>query len=138
MDMFKFGKGVKVHEMKVKRNIIITEDLSKVNSIVSFEENGEIVNLDAEGNEVLTPESFNNKTIAIRQSILKDLDEAISNIVDENVKIALQKNLEEIKTLPTDLKGQWLFDISLKALKDFALDLGAKVVAEIAMKQIGY
>lgn len=43
-----------------------------------------------------------------------------------------------MEKIPQDPKGQWFFNGALEKLRDFALELGAKVVAEIAMKNMGF
>lgn len=138
MKLVSIGKGGKVGNLKVNRNIIVTEDLSRIDSLVDIQENGEVVHLDAEGNEVHTPESYAIKINALRREIFDELEEEISKLRNEITQAKLNNKLNELKSLPATIDGQWNFRKSLEKLKDFALDLGAKVVAEIAMKQLGY
>lgn len=138
MKLVSIGKGGKVGDLKVNRNIIVTEDLSRIDSLVDIQENGEVVRLDAEGNEVHTPESYAIKINALRREIFDELEEEISKLRNEITQAKLNNKLNELKSLPATIDGQWNFRKSLEKLKDFALDLGAKVVAEIAMKQLGY
>ncbi|MCO8058039.1 hypothetical protein [Acinetobacter towneri] len=138
MKLVSIGKGGKVGDLKVNRNIIVTEDLSRIDSLVDIQENGEVVRLDAEGNEVHTPESYAIKINASRREIFDELEEEISKLRNEITQAKLNNKLNELKSLPATIDGQWNFRKSLEKLKDFALDLGAKVVAEIAMKQLGY
>lgn len=138
MDLIKLGKGAKGENLNVSRNIIVTDDISKINSLISVEENGEIINVDIDGNEVHTEKSFHDKFIVKREQLLNDLESVISEIAEEKIRVKLEESLKEMKDLPNTPKGQWQFRNLLKHLKDFASDLGAKAVAEIAMEQMGY
>jgi hypothetical protein len=132
------GKGGKIGNLKVNRNIVVTDDLSKIDSLIDIQENGEVVHLDAEGNEVHTPESYAVKINALRREIFDDLEREISKLRNEITQAKLNNRLNELKSLPATTDGQWNFRRGLEKLKDFASDLGAKVVVEIAMKQLGY
>ncbi|QIC69830.1 hypothetical protein [Acinetobacter indicus] len=138
MKLVNLGKGSKVHNLKVNRNIIVVEDISQVESLINIEENGEVIHLDAEGNEVHTPDSYAVKINALRREIFDDLEQEISKLRNEITQAKLNNRLNELKSLPATTDGQWNFRRGLEKLKDFASDLGAKVVAEIAMKQLGY
>src|SRR5690606_39105932 len=117
---------------------IVVEDISQVESLINIEENGEVIHLDAEGNEVHTPDSYAVKINALRREIFDDLEQEISKLRNEITQAKLNNRLNELKSLPATTDGQWNFRRGLEKLKDFASDLGAKVVAEIAMKQLGY
>ena len=138
MNIVSLGKGGKIGNMKVNRNIVVTNDLSKIDSLIDIQENGEVVYLDAEGNEVHTPESYAVKINALRREFFDELEQEISKLRNEITQAKLNSMLDELKSLPPTTDGQWNFKKGLEKLKDFALDLGAKVVAEIAMRQLGY
>ena len=53
MKLVNLGKGAKVHRLGVNRNLIVVDDISKIDALINVE-NGEIIHLDAEGNEVHT------------------------------------------------------------------------------------
>lgn len=138
MKIVNLGKGGKIHNMNVSRNIIVTDDLSPIDSLIEVQENGEIINLDADGNEVHTPKSYAIKITPIRNKQISDLELEISNLKNEVTQAKLLAELNKMKSLPYTMKGQWAFKDALIKFKDFSMDLGAKIVAEIAMKQLGY
>ena len=61
MKFLEIGEGGKIGDLKFHRNIMVVDDISKVETFISLGKNGEILNLDAEGNEVHTPESYSQK-----------------------------------------------------------------------------
>jgi len=138
MKLVNMGKGSKIHNLTVSRNVIVTPDISKIDSLIEIQENGEIIYLDANGNEVHTPESYAAKITLQRQEIFKEIEHEISQLTNEITQAKLNSQLNELKLLPSTMPGQWDFKDALKKFKDFASDLGAKVVAEVAMKQLGY
>ncbi len=48
----KIGAGAKVTGLRMKRNVMVVDDLSHVESFVTVGERGEVINLDADGNEL--------------------------------------------------------------------------------------
>ncbi|HBS8451967.1 TPA: hypothetical protein MAT95_005448, partial [Klebsiella pneumoniae] len=46
----KIGAGAKVTGLRMKRNVMVVDDLSHVESFVTVGERGEVINLDADGN----------------------------------------------------------------------------------------
>lgn len=138
MKLVSIGKNAKVHNLNVKRNIIVTDDISKIDSLIDIQENGEIIHLDADGNEVHTPDSYANKMAPIRNANIYALEIEILKLNNDVTKAKLSNALDKMKNFPPTIESEWEFKNSLTKLKEFASDLGAKVVAEIAMKQLGY
>lgn len=138
MKIISVGKNGKVGNVTMIRTMIVTDDISKIEALVEIQENGEIIHLDLEGNEVHTPESYAKKITVIRREVFEELEQEISNLKNEITKSKLNSRLEELKQLPATSRGQFEFRKRLGYFKDFASDLGAKIVAEIAMKQLGY
>ncbi|ENV03505.1 hypothetical protein [Acinetobacter sp. NIPH 817] len=136
MKLINLGKGAKVHNMGIKRNMIVVDDVSQIDALVNVEENGEIIHLDAEGNEVHTPESFASKITIQRNEILLQLESEIQTLKNEVTQAKLLAKLTTLKNHQKTMKGEWKFKEALTKFKDFASDLGAKVVAEIAIKQL--
>ncbi|AGH35070.1 hypothetical protein ABD1_11820 [Acinetobacter baumannii D1279779] len=93
--------------------------------------------MDAEGNEVHSPESFANKITIQRNEILLQLEAEIQTLKNEVTQAKLLAELTTLKNHPKTMKGEWKYKEALTKFKDFASDLGAKVVAEIAIKQLG-
>lgn len=54
MKFLEIGDGGKIDDLKFHRNIMVVDDISKVETFISLGKNGEILKLDAEGNEVHT------------------------------------------------------------------------------------
>ncbi|EMR4041856.1 hypothetical protein C3415_07655 [Acinetobacter baumannii] len=137
MKLVNLGKGAKVHRLGVNRNLIVVDDISKIDALINVEENGEIIHLDAEGNEVHTPESFAKKVTSQRNEIFFQLESEIQKLKNEVTQAKLLRELHDLKNYPKTMKGEWKFKQALIKFKDFAIDLGAKVVAEIVIKQSG-
>lgn len=138
MKLINIGKGAKVGTVGLKRSIVIVDDISKIDSLINIEENGEIINIDADGNEVHTNASYALKLKSSRDALFNELQIEISNLKNEVLQAKLLRELEEIKEIPLSSKGQLQFKIALDKFKNFASELGAKVIAEIAMKQLGF
>lgn len=138
MSIFKIGNNSKIGTFEFKDNIKISDSNSDEGSMASIGDNIEIEDLRVSGNEQHTSESYKTKCIELRKTVLGELNAAISNLDNENEKKSLQALVIKMEQLPQNIKGQWFFDRALENLKEFATDLGAKVVAEIAMKYMGF
>lgn len=138
MRILDLGNDGKAEDITIENNTFITDDPSKLGPLIKMGDNAQLKGLKAAGNESHTPESYAIK-IAFQRSVqIQELELAISKLNNEITQTKLLAQLEELKNLPTTTDGQWTFNNVLRKLKEFALDLGAKAVAEIAMKQLGY
>ena len=85
MKFLEIGDGGKIDDLKFHRNIMVVDDISKVETFISLGKNGEILKLDAEGNEVHTQESYSQKISKERQ----DFFEQIKNLESEKSCLSL-------------------------------------------------
>lgn len=137
MSLIKFGNQASLINSSISNNTMVSRDPEQA-TIVEFGDNATVQNSNFDGNESHTQESLAIKLAHEREILFKNLEFEISRLENEVVKAKLLKELNEIKEAPLTAKGQWLLNRALNGFKDFALDLGAKVVAEITMKQLGY
>ena len=138
MDLIKIGKGAKVHTIGLKRSIVVVEDLSQLDSLITVEENGEVYLIDADGNEIHTIDSYAKKLENSRASIYAELQSEISNLKNEVTQAKLLAELSKLKEIPLTVKDHRRFEDAIIKFKAFAYELGAKVVAEMAMKLLGF
>lgn len=137
MSLIKFGNDALFVDSRINNNTIVSHNPEQA-TLVEFGDRASAQNSNFDGNESHTPESLAIKLAHEREILFKNLEFEISRLENEVVKAKLLKELNEIKEAPLTAKGQLLLNRALNGFKDFALDLGAKVVAEITMKQLGY
>lgn len=137
MSIIKMGNNTKVDVFTFENNTKISDSNSD-NTMASIGDDSEFKEINVNGNESHTTESYKIKCIELRKKAIAELNSAISSLDNEDSKKALQEMVGEMEKIPQDPKGQWFFNGALEKLRDFALELGAKVVAEIAMKNMGF
>lgn len=126
------GEGAKVNSLNLDSNVIITDDLSKIESFVSVGRYGEVVNLDAKGNEVHTPESYATKLRLTRHEFFEKFEqckEEIESIKDELVRSKIKRLINEAKEQDLTPQGEHKFKECLGKVKDFAINVGASLLA---------
>ncbi|EJD6043684.1 hypothetical protein J9231_17290 [Providencia rettgeri] len=137
----RIGSGSKVENFKAKRNIVVTDDLSIVDSIISVGDNSEIINLDADGNEVHTPESYKQKLKRDRQDFFEGLHEIqadINSIQNDIVAFKIKKELVGAQNQPMTAKGEFTFKKILGNILSMSKDVGCGVLTAVITKYLGY
>lgn len=137
MKLIEFGDGVQVGELKVNRNIVIVDDISKIQTLVVVGNNGTFETIDMDGNEVHTPESYSEKLRGARSEFFEDLEnirDSIASIKDELLKKKLNNALAEAKNQPLDEEGEWKFKRALNQALDFARETGVAVLSACIVK----
>ena len=105
MKFLEIGDGGKIDDLKFHRNIMVVDDISKVETFISLGKNGEILKLDAEGNEVHTQESYSQKISKERQDFfeqIKNLESEITSIKNDVMQSKVRSKIKEIEELPID------------------------------------
>ncbi|HIF9497433.1 TPA: hypothetical protein ACX6SJ_001868 [Photobacterium damselae] len=133
MKIVQVGKNGKVDGLKLTRNIIVTDDISSVIG-VDIGENGEVKNLDAEGNEVMTPEAYALKIKQERQPLLAELalfKEKLNHIENDLNKARIKRELCKVENLTNqyDMSSQWELSRAIKILKETCFNVGCGVIA---------
>ena len=122
----KIGTDAKVTDLSMKRNVMVVDDLSQVECFVEVGERGEVINLDAEGNELHTPESYRLKLEAERgglQASLTKAGEEINSIGNEFVAQRIKNQLADALSQPMDIHGE----SKLKRILSGTLELSKQV-----------
>ncbi|ELA8132730.1 hypothetical protein [Vibrio parahaemolyticus] len=143
MKFINIGEGAKVDGLQLKRNILVTDDMSQV-VFVDVGKNGEVINLDANGNQVLTPEAY-SKYLDARVSELDDcfseFTEELHKIENEIAKAKINRQLNAVKEELKQVVPQNStinYSRALNTLKDLCINLGYGVLAGIATSQLGF
>lgn len=136
MTLIKIGNGGLIMNSSISGNISVKKD--STGGIIEVGDNAKIINTDLDNNEEHTEESFALKITASRNAFYDELEAEISKLENESIKTKLITELTDLKSHPTTPKGQWQWNQALKKFKEFSYELGAKIVAELAMKQLGY
>jgi hypothetical protein len=132
MKFIELGEGAQIDGLKVTRNIMVVDDISKVATFISVGKNGRITNLDAEGNEVHTPASYTEKLVSERADFFSKVDEAKSAV--ESIENDLQKQkiknlLKEARSIEYSMDGEEKFQRVLVTMLSAIKDTGAAVLA---------
>jgi len=141
MKFIDVAEGAVVDGLKLTRNTIITDDLSKVETFVSVGKNGRVINLDADGNEVHTPESYYEKLCSERTDLfmnIKECEPAILALDNEVMQSKIKSKINEIENLPVDIDNQFDFNKKLGELKDLSVQVGIGVLTSIISAYLGY
>lgn len=141
MKFLEIGEGGKIGDLKFHRNIMVVDDISKIETFISLGKNGEILNLDAEGNEVHTPESYSQKLSKERQDFFEQINNCeleISALQNEVMQAKIRKNLAEAKQLPNTSEGEFNFKKKLGEVKNLSKEVGTQLLTAIIMKYLGY
>lgn len=136
MTLIKFGNGSLIMGSSISGNISVKKDSTE--SVIEVGDNAKIINSNLNNNEEHTEESYAIKITASRNAFYDELEAEISKLENESTKTKLKTELTDLKSHPTTPKGQWQWNQALNKFKEFSIELGAKIVAEIAMKQLGY
>ena len=141
LKFLEIGEGGKIGDLTFHRNIMVVEDISKVETFISLGKNGEIINLDAQGNEVHTPESYSQKLSKERQEFfdqIKNCELEISSLQNEVMQAKIRKSLNEAKQLPNTSEGEFDFKKKLGEIKSLSKEVGTQLLTAIIMKYLGY
>ena len=144
MKFINIGEGAKVDGLKLTRNTVVTDDMSQV-VFVDIGKNGEVINLDAEGNQVLTPEAYkdllNSRTQELKLSI-NEFSEQLKLIENDIAKAKINRQLkivqEELNLIPESSERKFNYNRALSQLKDTCVNLGYGVLAGIITTKLGF
>ncbi|WP_318445385.1 hypothetical protein [Photobacterium leiognathi] len=133
MKIVSVGKNAKVGKLSIKRNIVVTNDVSSVVG-VDIGENGEVVNLDAEGNEVMTPEAYTAKLKQERLPLLAELaifKEQLNEIQNEISRARIKREVTKVEelSLQYDISSNDKLKNAVKVLKETCFNVGCGVIA---------
>jgi len=141
MKFIDIAEGGVVDGLKLTKNIIITDDLSKVETFVSVGKNGRVINLDAAGNEVHTPDSYYQKLKSERMDLFSSFKECeleISLLKNQVMQSRIKNKIKEIEKLPIDIDKEFDFKKKLTELKDLSIQVGAGVLTSVISAYLGY
>ena len=141
MKFIDIGEGAIVDGLRLNKNVIIADDLSKVETFVSVGKNGRVINLDAEGNEVHTPESYYEKLSYERADLFtkfKECELEISSIKNQVMQSKIKSKIQEIQALPIDSNNEFDFKRKLIELKDLSKLVGIGVITNLISGYLGY
>ncbi|MDL2018294.1 hypothetical protein MT367_21550 [Vibrio parahaemolyticus] len=135
MKIVNVGKNGKVGTIEIKRTIIVTDDSSQIVA-VDIGENGEVININADGNQVMTPDAFKAKLEKERQPLLQELEEfkvQLESIENELAKARIKRELKDIEELTQkyDLESDWKLERAIRLLKETCFNVGCGVIAGI-------
>ncbi|MDD9158397.1 hypothetical protein PVK64_19720 [Aliivibrio sp. S4TY2] len=144
MKFINIGEGAKVDGLKLTRNTVVTDDMAQV-VFVDIGKNGEVINLDAEGNQVLTPEAYkdllNSRTQELKLSI-NEFSEQLKLIENDIAKAKINRQLkivqEELNLIPESSERKFNYNRALSQLKDTCVNLGYGVLAGIITTKLGF
>ncbi|MFQ2730227.1 hypothetical protein ACK3YQ_06140 [Aeromonas caviae] len=143
MKFIQIGEGAKVDGLKLERNIIVSDDLSQV-VFVDIGKDGEVINLDANGNQVFTPEAYRDHLIAEvkrNKETLADFSEKLLSVDNDIDKARINRQLKlvlhELESTVHN-KTQFNYKSALSKLRDMCVNLGYGVLSGIITKIIGY
>lgn len=143
MKFIHIGEGAKVDGLKLEKNIIVSDDLSQV-VFVDIGKDGEVINLDANGNQVLTPEAYRDHLIAEvkrNKETLAGFSEKLLSVDNDIDKARISRQLKlvlhELESTVHN-KTQFNYKAALSKLRDMCTNLGYGVLSGIITKMIGY
>ena len=139
MKFLEIGDGGKIDDLKFHRNIMVVDDISKVETFISLGKNGEILKLDAEGNEVHTQKSYSQKISKERQDFfeqIKNLESEITSIKNDVMQSKVRSKIKEIEELPID--DEFNFKRKLSELKDLSKQVGVGILTTVISAYLGY
>lgn len=141
MDFIKFGDGAKITDSSIIGNVLIVDDLSKVETFIRIGDNSEIIRLDVNGNEVHTPESFALITKSRRDALFAELAECQEAMISVQNDLAKQK-IKQALTLAAaqdlTIKGEFDFRRIISGVATSSKEIGVAVVAGIISKYLGF
>lgn len=134
MNFISMGKGSKIGEANINRNIIVTDDPTAVKSFIEMGENAEIVKLDASGNQVLTTEAYKAHLIKEREPLQQELvtfRNQVEKLENDLHKARIKRELLVVDKCIHDYTVGSTFDLrkAIKFLKDCCINIGCGVIA---------
>lgn len=141
MKFLDIGEGGKIGELIMKKNIMVVDDISKIETFVSLGKNGEITKIDADGNEVHTPDSYTKKLKNERAQFfdeLKEIRTSIESITDDVAKQKIINALRDAEAQTLSQEGERHFTKILGGVLKVAKDVGAAVLAGVITSYLGY
>ncbi|PWE39630.1 hypothetical protein C9I50_18360 [Pseudomonas prosekii] len=141
MKFIDIGEGAKIGELTMTKNIVVVDDISKIETFVSIGKNGEITTVNADGNEVHTPDSYAKKLKKEREDLfsqIKDMRAVIETIPDDFAKQKIKKALREAEDQPLNQQGERQVKNILGEVLKISKDVGAAVLAAVITSYIGY
>jgi len=136
----KIGADAKVTGLTMRRNVMIVDDLSHVESFVTVGERGEIVNLDADGNELHTPDSYRAKLKIERSELHASLEKAkdeVNSIDNDLISQKIKNQLNAALSQPMDAEGEWNTKRILRGVLDLSKQVGCGVLTAAVAHYLG-
>ncbi|EGQ7830822.1 MULTISPECIES: hypothetical protein [Vibrio] len=144
MKLINIAEGGKIGDLKLNNNIVVTDDMSQV-VFVDIGKNGEVLNLDADGNQVMTPEAYSAyldsrvKELQIPLKEVTDELEGISNDIDKaKIKRQLKVVRDTLNSVTTSDGGKFNYLRAVSQLTDICKNLGYGVLAGIITTKLGF
>jgi hypothetical protein len=141
MKFIDIGEGAEIGRLDVKKNVVIVDDLSQVETFISVGKNGKIETLDAEGNEVHTPASYMKKLESDRAVFFAEVEsvsDSIDQIEDELLKRRIKNALAQARLVDISPEGEHKFKQIIRTVFEIAKNTGASVLATCISAYIGY
>ncbi|MCA4960985.1 hypothetical protein [Pseudomonas sp. Y24-6] len=141
MKFIDIGEGAKIGELIMTKNIMVVDDISKIETFVSVGKNGEITTVNADGNEVHTPESYAKKLKKERGELfvqLREMRAVIDTIADDFAKQKIKNALRDAEAQPLNQEGEWHVKKILGEVLKISKDVGAAVLSGVITSYIGY
>jgi sRNA-binding carbon storage regulator CsrA len=141
MKFLEVGEGAEIGILNVRRNVMVVDDISTINTFISIGKNGKITHLDAEGNEVHTPASYAKKLEIDRGEFFAEVErckDSIDQIKDELLKARLKDSIAQASQQELDAIGEHRFKQIIKVAYEIAKNTGAAVLATCICAYIGY
>ncbi len=143
MKLISIAEGGKIGDLKLTRNIVVTDDVSQV-VVVDVGKNGEVVNLDAEGNQVMTPAAYSeflNSRVKELKLSFEEVTEELETIQNDIDKARIKRELKVVReSLDTvvDSSGKFNYTRALSKLTETCKNLGYGVLAGIITTKMGF
>lgn len=141
MKFIEVGEGSEIGTLNVRRNVMVVDDISSINTFISVGKNGKIAHLDAEGNEVHTPASYAKKLESDREEFFAEVErqkDSIEQISDDLLKQRLKNALAQAKRQGLDSGGEHNFKQIIATAYEIAKSTGAAVLATCISAYMGY
>lgn len=141
MDFIKFGNGAKVSNSSISENILVIDDLSKVETFIRVGDDAEIVRVNIDGNEIHTPESYALKIKSQRDKLFAELSEcqdAIESIQNDIAKNEIKRALAAAAAQDLTRDGEWSFRRIISVVATTSKEVGVAVVSGVIGKYLGY
>lgn len=144
MKLISIAEGGKIGDLKLSRNIVVTDDMSQV-VFVDIGKNGEVLNLDADGNQVMTPGAYSvyiesrvKELQMSLQEVTDELDELSNDIDKAKMKRELKMVEKTLNSVITEDSGQLNYRRAVTRLTDVCKNLGYGILAGIITSKLGF